>query len=117
MQAADLASGKGHHDENFPVASWLLKREHRAPVLAFYRFARAADDIADNQELGGELGDQSDLAERLAHIRRLTALAFAGEPTGDPAFDALGVVAAEVGLTPQMAEDVIAGFQLDVSIL
>ena len=24
-----------------------------------------------------------------------------------------GVVAAEVGLTPQMAEDVIAGFQLD----
>ena len=72
-----------------------------------------ADDIADNQDMGGELGDQSDLAGRLALIRRLTALAFEGQPTGDPAFDALGVVAAEVGLTPQMAEDVIAGFQLD----
>ena len=32
-------------------------------------------------------------------IRRLTALAFQGQPTGDPAFDALGVVAAEVGRT------------------
>ena len=37
MEAADLASGKGHRDENFPVASVLLKPEHRAPVMAFYR--------------------------------------------------------------------------------
>lgn len=42
--ATALASGKGHKDENFPVASVLLKREHRAPVMAFYHFARAADD-------------------------------------------------------------------------
>ncbi len=46
---AALASGKGHRDENFPVASVLLKRGHRAPVMAFYRFARAADDVADNE--------------------------------------------------------------------
>jgi squalene synthase HpnC len=46
--ATNLASGKGHKDENFPVASWLLKRAHRAPILSFYRFARAADDIADH---------------------------------------------------------------------
>ena len=25
-EAADLASGKGHRDENFPVASWLVQR-------------------------------------------------------------------------------------------
>ena len=36
--AGDLASGKGHRDENFPVASWLLAPAHRAPILAFYRF-------------------------------------------------------------------------------
>lgn len=47
--AAELASGKGHRDENFPVASFLLKAEVRAPVLTFYRFARAADDVADNE--------------------------------------------------------------------
>ena len=35
------------HYENFPVASLLLPRHLRAPVAAIYRFARAADDIAD----------------------------------------------------------------------
>lgn len=48
MTVADLASGKGHTDENFPVASFLIRPEARAPVMAFYRFARAADDIADD---------------------------------------------------------------------
>jgi squalene synthase HpnC len=48
MTAADLSSGKGHKDENFPVASWLIKPKHRPPILAFYRFARAADDVADH---------------------------------------------------------------------
>jgi hypothetical protein len=48
-------------------------------------------------------------------VRALTAQAFAGTPTGTPAFDALGVVARETGLTPAMAEDVIAGFALDVT--
>ena len=35
------------HYENFPVASWLLPAALRAPVQAIYRFAREADDIAD----------------------------------------------------------------------
>ena len=49
--AADVKSGKGSGDENFPVASALIAARHRAPVLAFYRFARAADDVADNAKL------------------------------------------------------------------
>lgn len=48
MTAAQLASGKGHKDENFPVASILIARRHRPVIMAFYRFARASDDIADN---------------------------------------------------------------------
>lgn len=48
--AAELASGKGHKDENFPVGSFVLRREVRAPVMAFYRFARAADDVSDNAQ-------------------------------------------------------------------
>ena len=35
------------HYENFPVASWLCPPELRPPIVAIYRFARAADDIAD----------------------------------------------------------------------
>ena len=44
------APSKGHTDENFPVASMLVSPRHRATILAFYRFARAADDIADQPE-------------------------------------------------------------------
>ena len=34
--------------ENFPVGSWLLPARLRAPIAAYYAFARAADDIADD---------------------------------------------------------------------
>jgi phytoene synthase len=99
--------------QSFSAASQLFDGHTRERAWLLYAWCRRCDDIADNQVLGGELGDQSDLDARLAHIRRLTAQAFAGEPTGDPAFDALSVVASECGLTPAMAEDVIAGFALD----
>ena len=99
--------------QSFSAASQLFDTETRERAWLLYAWCRRCDDIADNQVLGGELGDQSDLDARLALIRKLTALAFEGKPTGDPAFDALGVVAEECGLTPAMAEDVIAGFALD----
>jgi phytoene synthase len=102
-----------HGSQSFSAAAQLFDPQTRERAWLLYAWCRRCDDIADNQHLGGELGDQSDIAERLAHIRRLTAQAFAGEATGDPAFDALGVVARECGLTPAMAEDVIAGFALD----
>ena len=99
-----------HGSQSFSAAARLFDRETRERAWLLYAWCRRCDDIADNQEMGGELGDQSDLDTRLAHIRMLTARAFEGKLTSDPAFDCLGVVAAEVGLTPEMAEDVIAGF-------
>lgn len=53
MDIADTGSGKTHRDENFPVASILLAPRHRAPVMAFYDFVRAADDISDHPTLSG----------------------------------------------------------------
>jgi squalene synthase HpnC len=35
------------HYENFPVASWLSPPRWRPAIVAIYRFARTADDIAD----------------------------------------------------------------------
>ena len=49
--AGDLRSGKGHKDENFPVASWIIHPRHRALILAFYNFVRTGDDIADHASL------------------------------------------------------------------
>lgn len=45
--AAATPRSKTASDENFPVASWLIAPALRADIRAFYRFARAADDIAD----------------------------------------------------------------------
>ncbi|MEM9310785.1 MAG: phytoene/squalene synthase family protein [Pseudomonadota bacterium] len=111
VEHARLAIKRG--SQSFSAASQLFDSETRERAWLLYAWCRRCDDIADNQVMGGELGDQSDLDARLAHIRKLTGLAFEGKPTGDPAFDCLSVVAKECGLTPQMAEDVIAGFQLD----
>ena len=49
--AGELRSGKGHRDENFPVASRLIDPRHRGIILAFYEFVRVADDIADHATL------------------------------------------------------------------
>jgi len=42
---------KTHKDENFPVASALIAPQHRAVILAYYQFARSADDVADDPGL------------------------------------------------------------------
>ncbi len=51
------------HYENFPVASLLVPRPLRAPIEAIYRFARHADDLADE-------GDATP-AQRLAALGAL----------------------------------------------
>lgn len=80
---AELQSGKGHRDENFPVASFLLAPRHRPPVLAFYRFVRAADDVADHptapperklellEELRRSLVGEKDTVPQGFHLRRV----------------------------------------------
>lgn len=101
--------------KSFAAASRLFDAPTRERVWLLYAWCRACDDLADAQDMGGELGDQSGAAERLAAIRALTAQALAGEPTGEPSFDAFAVVARECGITAAMADDVIAGFALDAA--
>ncbi len=66
------AATKTHRDENFPVASRLIAPAHRGAVLAFYRFVRAADDIADAASLTPE--------DKLARLDALEARLLAGDP-------------------------------------
>ena len=68
--------------KSFAAASGLFDRQTRERVWLLYAWCRTCDDIADAQEMGGALGDQSGLAERVATIRDLTARAFAGQETG-----------------------------------
>lgn len=96
---------------SFALASLLFDRATREQVWLLYAWCRRCDDLTDVQDHGGELGDQA--ASGLATIRLHTQQAFAGQPTGDPAFDGLGLLARESPITREMADDVLAGFALD----
>ncbi|HEY8603882.1 phytoene/squalene synthase family protein [Tsuneonella suprasediminis] len=100
---------------SFAAASRLFDRHTRERVWLLYAWCRRCDDIADGQDMGGELSTDGDPAKRIRAIRLLTQRAFEGLPTADPAFDAFGLVARECGLTREMAEDVIEGFALDAA--
>nr|WP_234421325.1 phytoene/squalene synthase family protein [Erythrobacter sp. EC-HK427] len=112
VEKAKASIAKG--SKSFAVASMLLDRTTRERTHLLYAWCRRCDDIADGQDHGGELSlDKASALDRVEAIRILTHRALDGQPTADVAFDALGQVASEVGLTRQMADDVIDGFQLD----
>jgi phytoene synthase len=101
--------------KSFRFASRLFDKTTRERVWLLYAWCRKCDDMADGQDHGGAMEAVDDPQARLAAIRQMTADALHGQPTGEPAFDCLGVVARECGLTMAMAEAVIEGFALDTA--
>jgi squalene synthase HpnD/squalene synthase HpnC len=102
--AAALRSGKTSRDENFPVASRLIKSRYRRPILAFYEFVRIADDIADHAHLSAE--------EKLTHLDRLEA-SLIGHERNEPVGVALRSALAEADVSARHACDLLAAFRLD----
>lgn len=99
------------HYENFPVASLVVTRQLRPAILAIYRFARAADDLADE-------GDATP-AERLAALdryeRALDAIATGTTPNEAP-FPALAAAIARHRLPLAPFRDLLSAFRQDVTI-
>jgi squalene synthase HpnC len=97
---------KTHRDENFPVASLLIHPRHRDTILAFYRFARAADDVADHPTLPEN--------EKFARLDGLEQTLLGND---DTAADALPLRHAltERGLSPRHAQDLLRAFRADVT--
>jgi squalene synthase HpnC len=104
--SGQLRSGKGAHDENFPVASRLIKRQHRSVILAFYEFVRVADDIADHPELVS--------TEKIARLDRLEA-SLLGRGGDDPEGLRLRAVLEERNLSPRHAQDLLSAFRQDAT--
>jgi phytoene synthase len=105
----------GRGSTSFGLASRLFDRKTRERAWLLYCWCRRCDDIADGQDHGGTMAATDDPAERLARIADLTTEALEGRPTGDPAFDALGIVAKECAIPRKYAYDLIEGFALDAS--
>jgi squalene synthase HpnC len=104
ITATEARSGKSHGDENFPVASRFIRPRHRAPILAFYHFVRAADDVADHPSLTAD--------EKLALLGRLEA-ALTGTGPADREAEPLRTILMERGLSARHALDLLEAFRLD----
>jgi hydroxysqualene synthase len=106
--AKNWRSGKGHRDENFPVASWLIHPRHREAIMAFYNFVRTADDIADHATLTPP--------QKLGLLARLDA-GLSGANREDSVAVRLRAALAEHGLSAKHAQDLLTAFMLDVTKL
>lgn len=107
LTTADLQSGKDHTGENFPVASFMVRPDARAPVMAYYRFARAADDIADHPTASA--------AEKLRLLGQMRA-GLDGAHAGDPLAQALGAVCRERGISLDHGHDLLTAFERDCTV-
>lgn len=102
--ATETRSGKGHRDENFPVASHLIHPRHRGAILAFYGYVRAGDDIADHTGLTPE--------RKVAMLDGL-ADALTGKGPADPEAEPLKAELAARGLPPIHALELLDAFRMD----
>lgn len=99
-----------NHYENFPVASWLLPSRLRRPVALIYRFAREADDFADE----GALPADARLAQIEAFRREIGRIKTGAPPT-IPWFAELASVIREHGLPLDHFRDLLSAFAQDVT--
>ncbi|MFG0229091.1 squalene synthase HpnC [Achromobacter sp. 413638] len=107
------------HYENFPVASLLLPRRLRGAVTDIYRFARAADDIADEGP-ASDAERQQQLAAFRAELHRIGAEPGATPAPGDPAlariFGPLAATIARHQLPITPFYDLLSAFEQDIAV-
>src|SRR5215472_9032399 len=101
----ETPSGKGRDGENFPVGSFLIRRDLRPHVHAFYRFARNADDIADNPLLSAD--------DKVRRLDRMGAILDGAPGPDSPAASAMRESLRQTGVTAQPRHDVLHAFRLD----
>jgi hydroxysqualene synthase len=102
-------SGKGRHDENFPVGSRLIASRYRAPMHRYYTFARNADDIADSPMLSPQ--------DKIARLDVMEDVLLGRSQTGSPSALGLRGSLAETGVASRHATDLLIAFRQDATKL
>jgi squalene synthase HpnC len=105
MDSVEHASGKGSGDENFPVGSLLIAKQMRPHVMAYYRFARNADDVADASDLAPE--------EKIRRLDRMGAVLDGAGGDDAPSAAAMRVSLAATGIDPAHCHDLLDAFRQD----
>ena len=93
---------KKSSQENFPVGSWLLPRKLRPHIAAFYRFARASDDIADSPDIP--------MDGKLAGLAQMDRALDAG---GDDRVDPVRASILQTGVGLGECRDLLVAFRRD----
>lgn len=106
------------HYENFPVASVLLPRRLRRPVTDIYRYARTADDIADEGHASDEqrLADLALFRTELHRIGTEPSMPPPGRPELSPIFTPLAQTIADHQLPITPFFDLLSAFEQDVTV-
>jgi squalene synthase HpnC len=98
------------HYENFPVASRLVPTRYRSAVVAIYRYARAADDVADE----GDAPSRQRLDELHEFVVAIDAIGRGETPTKPPFPEVAAAIRAH-DLPLQPFRDLISAFAQDVT--
>ena len=113
VAASRAAIARG--SKSFALASRLFDPVTRDRATLLYAWCRHADDVIDGQVDGfGRAEATGTPAERLAALEEATRAAIAGDGAAGLPFAALARVAADTGLPPRYALDLIEGFRADV---
>lgn len=99
------------HYENFPVASVLVPKRYRRAVVAIYRFARAADDIADE----GDAPPAARHAGLARFVHGVDAIG-RGEMRTDPPFAEVAQAVQTHRLPLGLFRDLLSAFAQDVDV-
>jgi squalene synthase HpnC len=106
MATANIEVSKTEREENFPVASLLVSPRLRGAILSFYRFARAADDIADHPSLSEH--------EKFARLDALEDTLLGKSDKAKAALPLQQVLAAR-GLPPTHPLELLTAFRADIT--
>ncbi len=101
----ELWSGKDRADENFPVGSWLIRKNLRPHVHAYYSFARNADDIADHAVLSP--------LDKIARLDRMEAVLTGAAQDGSASALRLRESLRQTGVSAIHAQELLVAFRQD----
>lgn len=102
----ETPSGKNEKTENFPVAQ-LVRAELRPHVMAYYIFARAADDIGDNPLL--------EPSDKIGRLDRFASALLDPSDQSVPSVIPLRESLKQTGVTTQHALDLLIAFKRDAT--